>query len=72
MVQEVVICLICKDWMLGNLTIKEAFNNLRENFDENNRHDVDLWIKLLKAELDEEDTRVNGLTRVYNRVKHDR
>ena len=30
MAQEVVICLICKDWALGKLTLSEARRNLNE------------------------------------------
>ena len=46
-------CLICKDWELGKLTIEEAYRNLKEVYDEKeNPHSIEVWIKLAQSELE--------------------
>ena len=45
-------CMVCRDFELGKLTLPEAYRNLREVWDEkNNPHCMDVWIKLVNAEL---------------------
>jgi hypothetical protein len=44
-------CLICKDFELGKLTLNEAYRNLKEVYDDEDEHSVDVWMMLLDAEL---------------------
>lgn len=47
-------CRICADFEIGKLTIPEAYTNLKEVFTEEDRHAIEVWIKLIKAELGED------------------
>jgi len=47
-------CLICTDYIKGSLTIKEAFGNLKEVYNEDDKHSNEVWIMLLKAELEKD------------------
>jgi len=43
-------CAICKDFQLGKLSLQEAYNNLREVYNEENEHTMEVWIMLIEAE----------------------
>lgn len=43
-------CLICKDFALGKLTIPEAYRNLRETYSETDKYSNEVWLKLIEAE----------------------
>lgn len=47
-------CLICAEWDAKRLTIDEAYKNLRETYDESDGHSVEVWLKLLNAEIEVE------------------
>jgi len=44
-------CLICVDFEKGKLTIEEAYNNLKEVFNEEDKHTQEVWEMLIEAEL---------------------
>lgn len=47
-------CQICVDFELNKLTLSEAYNNLREVYNESDGHSIEVWLKLIKAEKDKE------------------
>lgn len=43
-------CAVCYDFQRGRITIKEAYKNLEEIYEEEDEHSNEVWIMLLKAE----------------------
>lgn len=43
-------CKICIDYKLKALTLEEAWNNLRETFNEDDEHSMQVWLNLLEEE----------------------
>lgn len=49
-------CIICKDWMLGKLTVKEAWRNLNETVDSDpDKKDDPHYYEVVKLLLGEQD-----------------
>jgi hypothetical protein len=49
-------CLVCSEWLKGNLTTKEAFRNLGETIGpESTDEDIDHYWDTVRKLMDEED-----------------
>lgn len=44
-------CMLCVEYEKGKLTWQEAFNNLRESFNEEDPHSLEIWEKLIIDEM---------------------
>lgn len=47
-------CKICVDYQKGSLTLPEAYKNLKEVYNEEDGHSIDVWLMLIEAEKQNE------------------